>query len=145
LQLTHVSQRKHAAKAFTELISVTVHLIGTPDSVILLGDEVPGHVVQGTLNELKTKTKIQQLISSSQQESNEHKGDAKSSSGGPATKSPSAKKEDEEKRDLLRKTGDFSLYKFYFNAVGWSHVLHCFVSLLLYAAFMVLPGAYCKE
>lgn len=123
----------------TELTASTVHLVKAPDSVILLGDAAPSHVVQGTLEELKATTNIQQLISPSQEEHDEHHVEAKSSSGD-STKAAALTKESEEKKDLLRKTGDIPLYKFYFDAVGWFRIVHFIVALLVFALLLVLPG-----
>lgn len=118
-----------------------MHLIGTPDSVILLGDKEPGRVIQGTLEQLKANTNIVDLISSSEQEHKDDEVEGTTDSTGSSSRAIStAKKEDESKTGLLRKSGDLSLYSYYFAAVGWDRVAYLFFGGIMFAVLHVLPG-----
>lgn len=129
---------------YRELTTSTVHLVKSPDSVILIGDPAPGCVVQGTLDELQATTNIQQLISTSQEEHDENHVEDNSTTGDSANKATSTKR-GEEKKDPLGKTGDLPLYKFFLDAVGWVHITHFLVAFVVFAVFLVVPGEYWRD
>lgn len=116
-----------------------MHLVESPDSVILLGYPEPGKAIQGTLKDLKKQTNIDELISSSRHGDTEATSSTKPGSSSSSVKADGAKDKEEEK-DLLRKTGDLSLYKYYFDAVGWSNVAQLFFAGCIFSAFVILPG-----
>jgi hypothetical protein len=118
-----------------------VHLVESPDSVILLGYPEPGKALQGTLKYLKEQTDIDQLISSSQQGDAVANTGTKLGSSSSSVKAADAEISDKDaEKELLRKTGDLSLYKYYFDAVGWWNVGQLFFAGCMVSAFVVLPG-----
>lgn len=128
-----------------------LHLIDQPDSVILLGDDGPGSLIQGTLDELKTKTKIQDLIATSHSADDEAGAATPSSASsqkGVAAASAAAATEgmgdEERQRDVLRKTGDWGLYSYYLNMVGANGVLWFALVVVAAAVWPVLPTLWLK-
>lgn len=115
-----------------------VHLLDKPDSVILLGDKFPGHVLQGSLDELKASTGIQSLISSSNEE-----GEPREETGQetPLFEAVSrVPRKTDEVDSKVRSSGDFSLYLYYFKAVGPKNLAIVLVSELGNAIMNIFPG-----
>lgn len=112
-----------------------------PDSVILLGHDGPGSIVQGTMDKLKRETSLSDLISESFKDENDSRSassNAKSERTGSASSGDVGKVDDAE-ADMLRKSGDLSLYRYYLSAVGWSGLVGFFITGLLSAVWPGLP------
>ncbi|OAA69268.1 ABC transporter, transmembrane domain, type 1 [Akanthomyces lecanii RCEF 1005] len=127
------------------LATHALHLIDRPDSVILLGDDGPGSVIQGTLEELKKNTKIQDLIATSHKSADGDTANASSASSqkGDADHATNVN-EDEKNKDLIRKTGDITLYSYYRNMIDRKlAILACF-TVVLSATWPVLPTLWLK-
>lgn len=115
----------------------------------MLRDAAFGDLVQGTLDELKATTNIQQLISSNQEEEQneeqqQHADPEATSNSEPTNKATPAAENDDEKNDISRKTGDLPLYKFYFEAVGWVRIAHFVFAFLVFAVLLILPDIWLK-
>lgn len=128
------------------LATHALHLIEQPDSVILIGDDGPGSVVQGTLDELKEKTNIAQLISTSHKsadgETTANASSANSQKGGPDATTDTEKR-DEEKL-LIQKSGDITLYSYYLNMLDRRLVLAFGVLCTVASAWPVVPNLWLK-
>ncbi|EGX89739.1 ABC transporter, putative [Cordyceps militaris CM01] len=127
------------------LATHALHLIDQPDSVTLVGDDGPGSLIQGTLDELKEKTKIQDLIATSHSSADNDNTTTSSASSQKGGADQTASVNDEEKtRDLVRKTGDMTLYSYYLGMVGRKlAVIACFTAMLS-ATWPVLPTLWLK-
>lgn len=121
---------------------IAVHLIDKPDSVILLGDKYSGHVVQGTLDELKSSTGIQTLISSSSEESKPREEEMAQDEEmhKMASAAPQRKAGGNEIDSKIRTSGDFSLYLYYFKAIGKRNLAIIVIGEMLEALTSVFPG-----
>lgn len=122
------------------LATHALHLVDNTDSIILLGDSGPGSVIQGTMEQLKTDTKLGDLISTSH-------GSHESAATGMGSADGSQKSEmtatavarvDDAEADLLRKTGDSSLYLYYLKTVDWASLVGFVVTGALCALWPVL-------
>ncbi|KAJ3497319.1 hypothetical protein NLG97_g1989 [Lecanicillium saksenae] len=122
------------------LATHALHLVESPDSVILLGANGAGSISQGTLEELMETTNIRDLVASSH---GEHE-DAASSEGRDGSldakiKYESIDKIDDAEAELLRKSGDLSLYLYYWNTIGWDSLFGFLGTSLLCAGWPILP------
>lgn len=127
------------------LATHALHLIEQPDSVILVGDEGAGSVIQGTLDELKAKTKIQDLIATSRKSADE--GDANVNSASSQKGNADAVQdvdEAEKEKELHRKTGDMTLYAYYLNMVGANGIIWFAAVVALAAVWPLVPQLWLK-
>ncbi|KAJ6779329.1 hypothetical protein PWT90_02512 [Aphanocladium album] len=128
------------------LATHALHLLEQPDSVILIGDDGPGSLIQGTLDELKEKTNIQQLIATSHTsadgESTANVSSASSQKGAPdATASA---KSDAAEREQIRKSGDLTLYSYYLGMIDRKLAFTFAFFCIFGSAFPVLPVLWLK-
>lgn len=127
------------------LATHALHLIDQPDSVILLGDDAPGSVVQGTLEELKKNTRIQDLIATSHKSTGSDTADMSSASSQKAdADKTSTVNEDERNKDLIRKTGDITLYSYYLGMIDRRLAVFACLAVILSATWPVLPILWLK-
>lgn len=131
--------RKH--RITVVLATHALHLIDQVDSVIMLGDDGPGSIVQGTMQELKAKTKIQDLIATSYKSAD---GDTTANASSASSQkgdaeAPQGVNDEEMEKDLLRKAGDLSLYSYYLNMVGVNGALWFSLLVAAAAAWPILP------
>ncbi|OAQ99177.1 hypothetical protein LLEC1_01741 [Akanthomyces lecanii] len=128
------------------LATHALHLIDRPDSVILLGDDGPGSVIQGALEELKKSTKIHDLIATSHKSADSDTANASSASSqkGGADQASDVN-EDEKNKDLIRKTGDITLYSYYLNMVDRKLAVFACLIVVLSAMWPVLPTLWLKS
>lgn len=119
-----------------------MHLIDNPDSVILLGDKCPGNVIQGSLDELKASTGIQALVSSSSEESKPREDEIAQDIAAHHTApgAPQRKTGGNEVNSKIRTSGDFSLYLYYFQAIGRGNLAVIFIGEVLGGLVGVFPG-----
>lgn len=119
-----------------------VHLIDDVDTIILLGDKEPGHVVQGTLDQLKAETNIADLILSD----HGHKESAENlmKLGSPEIQSRkkvmTKSSQEKDQATNVRVSGSFDAYRYYMRAIGSSYVF-ILLGLTVSTEFMsVFPG-----
>ncbi|XWX00244.1 hypothetical protein V2A60_008264 [Cordyceps javanica] len=122
------------------LATHALHLIDQPDSVILLGDDGPGSLIQGTLSQLKEKTKIQDLVATSHSSAdNETTTVSSASSQKGNAEQTSDVNDDEKNRDLVRKTGDITLYSYYLRTLDRKLAILAIIATSLCAVWPALP------
>ncbi|KAJ6782693.1 hypothetical protein PWT90_02455 [Aphanocladium album] len=122
------------------LATHALHLVDSPDSVILLGANGAGSISQGTMEELVERSNIRDLIAAN------HGDDDETASPEDTDNSPTAKIKDEDidkvddaEADLLRKSGDLSLYLYYWKTIGWDSIFGFLGTALLCAGWPILP------
>ena len=71
---------------------------------------------------------IEQALPKITQDTAEDSGNAES---GKSTKRPFETTKATDRDDLKRKTGDASLYKYYFNSIGWPKALMCLAFVIM--------------
>ncbi|KAJ3480929.1 hypothetical protein NLG97_g7944 [Lecanicillium saksenae] len=128
------------------LATHALHLLDQPDSVILIGDDGPGSLIQGTLNELKQNTSIEQLIATSHGstdgESTTNASSTSSQKGGTnATPSPQS---DAAEREQIRKSGDITLYSYYLGMIDRKLAVTFALFCVLSSAFPILPTLWLR-
>ncbi|KAH8710451.1 ABC transporter atnG [Beauveria bassiana] len=127
------------------LATHALHLIDQPDSVILLGDDGPGSVVQGTLDELKASTRIQDLIATSHKSADDETANTSSASSQKGNGEQTAPVNEAEKtQDLIRKTGDVTLYSYYLKMVDRKVAVLACIAAFASATWPVLPVLWLK-
>lgn len=108
---------------------------------MLLGDDGPGSILQGNMETLMRETKIGDLVAAHPGGHDAAQPAAEEAAVFSRVKATSqlATKVDDTEAELLRKTGDFSLYVYYWKTVGWRGAYGFVGTSLLCAAWPALP------
>ncbi|OAA36504.1 ABC transporter, transmembrane domain, type 1 [Beauveria brongniartii RCEF 3172] len=127
------------------LATHALHLIDQPDSVILLGDDGPSSAVQGTLDQLKATTRVQDLIATSHKFADDEIANTSSASSQKGIgEQTSTVNEAEKTKDLIRKTGDVTLYSYYLKMVDRKVAVLACIAAIASATWPVLPVLWLK-
>ena len=118
-----------------------MHLLGDDDRIIVLSDD--GQVVdQGSFSFLKEKPQLKGFMLASQvRPSHGDTSLADTANTSQQQASPAkASSDDGQKFDLLRQSGDTSLYWYYLKSIGWAYGLTGLAIGVVYMGMGLFPG-----